>query len=143
MSDYHPPLDDMRFVLEHVVGLKDLPSHADMGEINMELVESVLSFNNRKRLQRGLRRISRWRLERRALHHGIWRYGFTMAFGFSHPRNVAGRKHVLRTLPVIEPRRSRSHPPSWLRRAKGRIFGEINLWRMDRHHEPDGATGRL
>lgn len=43
MSDYHPPLEDMRFVLEHVVGLADLAPHAEMGEINMELVESVLT----------------------------------------------------------------------------------------------------
>ena len=43
MSDYYPPLNDMRFVLEHVVGLKDLADHAEMGEINMELIESVLT----------------------------------------------------------------------------------------------------
>lgn len=43
MSDYHPPLDDMRFVLEHVVGLNDLPDHPEMGAVTMELVESVLT----------------------------------------------------------------------------------------------------
>lgn len=43
MSEYTPPLDDMRFVLEHVVGLNDLATHAEMGDINMELIESVLT----------------------------------------------------------------------------------------------------
>ncbi len=43
MSTYHPPLDDMRFVLEHVVGLNNLAAHTEMGEINMELIESILT----------------------------------------------------------------------------------------------------
>lgn len=43
MSDYHPPLDDMRFILEHVVGMDDLPEHPDLGALNMEMVDSVLT----------------------------------------------------------------------------------------------------
>ncbi len=44
MSDtYHPPLDDIRFVLDHVVGLDELPEHADLGKLDMEMVESVLT----------------------------------------------------------------------------------------------------
>lgn len=43
MSDYHPPLDDMRFVLNHVVGMDDLPEHPDLGKLNDEMVESVLT----------------------------------------------------------------------------------------------------
>lgn len=43
MADYHPPLEDMRFVLEKVVGLDDLPPHPDLGPLNMELIDSVLT----------------------------------------------------------------------------------------------------
>jgi alkylation response protein AidB-like acyl-CoA dehydrogenase len=42
MSEYHPPLEDMRFVLEKVVGLEDLPPHPDLGALNAEMVDSVL-----------------------------------------------------------------------------------------------------
>lgn len=43
MSDYHPPLADMRFVLNHVVGLEALPEHPDLGALDMEMIESVLT----------------------------------------------------------------------------------------------------
>ena len=43
MSDYHPPLDDMRFVLDHVVGLEKLPEHADLGVLDIEMIDSVLT----------------------------------------------------------------------------------------------------
>ena len=43
MSDYHPPLADMRFVLDHVIGLEKLPEHADLGVLDMEMIESVLT----------------------------------------------------------------------------------------------------
>jgi len=42
MSDYNPPLDDMRFVLNHVVGLNELPEHPDLGKIDLDMVDSVL-----------------------------------------------------------------------------------------------------
>ncbi|MEM9469467.1 MAG: acyl-CoA dehydrogenase, partial [Pseudomonadota bacterium] len=42
MSDYHPPLEDMRFVLEHVVGLETLPEHADLGVLDGDMIASVL-----------------------------------------------------------------------------------------------------
>ena len=42
MSDYHPPLHDMRFVLNHVVGLDKLPEHPDFGVIDIDMVNSVL-----------------------------------------------------------------------------------------------------
>ena len=42
MSDYHPPLDDMRFVLNHVVGLEKLPAHPDLGQLDGEMIDSVL-----------------------------------------------------------------------------------------------------
>ncbi len=42
MSDYHPPLDDMRFVLNHVVGLDHLPEHPDLGKLDIDMVDSVL-----------------------------------------------------------------------------------------------------
>jgi len=42
MSDYHPPLNDMRFILDHVVGMDKLPAHPDLGKLDMEMVSSVL-----------------------------------------------------------------------------------------------------
>ena len=42
MSEYHPPLEDMRFVLEKVVGLDELPDHPDLGKLDMEMIDSVL-----------------------------------------------------------------------------------------------------
>jgi alkylation response protein AidB-like acyl-CoA dehydrogenase len=42
MSIYNPPLNDMRFVLEHVVGLDQLPAHPDLGALDMEMIDSVL-----------------------------------------------------------------------------------------------------
>ena len=42
MSDYHPPLADMRFILEHVVGLENLPEHPDLGKLDGEMIDSVL-----------------------------------------------------------------------------------------------------
>ena len=42
MSDYLPPLDDMRFILEHVIGIDDLPEHADLGKLDMDMINSVL-----------------------------------------------------------------------------------------------------
>ena len=40
MSEYNPPLEDMRFVLEKVVGLDDLPEHPDLGKLNLEMIDS-------------------------------------------------------------------------------------------------------
>lgn len=42
MADYFPPLDDMRFVLAHVVGLEQLPEHADLGKLDIDVVGSLL-----------------------------------------------------------------------------------------------------
>ena len=42
MSDYQPPLEDMRFVLSHVVGLENLPEHPDLGKLDGEVIDSVL-----------------------------------------------------------------------------------------------------
>ncbi len=43
MSDYHPPLSDMRFILNHVIGLDKLPEHPDLGALDDEMIESVLT----------------------------------------------------------------------------------------------------
>lgn len=43
MSEYHPPLADMRFVLNHVIGLDQLPEHPDLGVLDSEMIESVLT----------------------------------------------------------------------------------------------------
>jgi len=43
MSDYNPPLADMRFILDHVIGLEKLPEHADLGVLDMDMIESVLT----------------------------------------------------------------------------------------------------
>jgi alkylation response protein AidB-like acyl-CoA dehydrogenase len=38
-----PPLDDMRFVLNHVVGLDQLSEHEDLGVLDIEMIDSVLT----------------------------------------------------------------------------------------------------
>ncbi len=43
MSDYNPPLADMRFILDHVIGLEKLSEHADLGVLDMDMIESVLT----------------------------------------------------------------------------------------------------
>lgn len=43
MSDYMPPLDDMRFLLDHVIGLDQLPEHPDLGTLDIDMVDSVLT----------------------------------------------------------------------------------------------------
>lgn len=43
MTDYNPPLDDMRFILDHVVGLDQLPEHEDLGTLDIDMVDSVLT----------------------------------------------------------------------------------------------------
>jgi alkylation response protein AidB-like acyl-CoA dehydrogenase len=42
MTDYNPPLSDMRFVLEHVVGLDRLEEHPDLGKLDGDMVSSIL-----------------------------------------------------------------------------------------------------
>ncbi|MCI5059992.1 MAG: acyl-CoA dehydrogenase [Alphaproteobacteria bacterium] len=42
MSDYTPPLEDMQFLLDHVIGLDKLPDHPDLGKIDSEMVDSIL-----------------------------------------------------------------------------------------------------
>ncbi|NQZ14294.1 MAG: acyl-CoA dehydrogenase [Alphaproteobacteria bacterium] len=42
MSDYHPPLQDIRFVLEHVIELESLPEHPDLGTLDAEMIDSIL-----------------------------------------------------------------------------------------------------
>lgn len=42
MSDYQPPLADMRFVLDHVVGFDKLPEHPDLGKLDIDMIDSVL-----------------------------------------------------------------------------------------------------
>ncbi|MEM9470249.1 MAG: acyl-CoA dehydrogenase [Pseudomonadota bacterium] len=41
MSDYLPPLEDIRFLLEHVIGLEQLPEHPDLGKLDIEMLDSV------------------------------------------------------------------------------------------------------
>jgi alkylation response protein AidB-like acyl-CoA dehydrogenase len=43
MADYTPPLDDMRFLLDHVIGLGQLAEHEDLGVLDIEMVDSVLT----------------------------------------------------------------------------------------------------
>ena len=43
MSDYHAPLTDMLFLLEHVIGLENLPPHPDLGTLDINMVDSVLT----------------------------------------------------------------------------------------------------
>ena len=43
MSDYHPPLQEMRFLLEEVIGLDALPEHSELGKLDGEMIESVLT----------------------------------------------------------------------------------------------------
>ncbi len=43
MSDYHPPLQEMRFLLEDVIGLDQLPEHSELGKLDGEMVESILT----------------------------------------------------------------------------------------------------
>lgn len=42
MPDYTPPIDDMKFVLSHVVGLDRLPEHPDFGVLEADVVGSIL-----------------------------------------------------------------------------------------------------
>lgn len=42
MTDYTPPIDDMMFVLDSVVGLQKLPEHPDLGALDAEMVASIL-----------------------------------------------------------------------------------------------------
>ena len=42
MSDYNPPLHDIRFLLEHVIGLEGLPEHPDLGKLDADMIDSVL-----------------------------------------------------------------------------------------------------
>jgi len=43
MSDYNAPLHDMRFILEDVIGLDGLAEHPDLGKLDMDMIESVLT----------------------------------------------------------------------------------------------------
>ena len=43
MSDYYPPLQEMRFLLEEVIGLDELPEHSELGKLDGEMIESVLT----------------------------------------------------------------------------------------------------
>lgn len=43
MSDYHPPLNDIRFVLQYVIGLENLPPHEDLGQLDIEMIDSILT----------------------------------------------------------------------------------------------------
>ncbi len=43
MSDYHPPLADMRFLLNSVIGLEKLPEHPDLGALDIDMIDSVLT----------------------------------------------------------------------------------------------------
>lgn len=42
MTDYTPPLHDMKFLLDHVIGIDRLPEHPDLGKLDMETIDSVL-----------------------------------------------------------------------------------------------------
>lgn len=42
MSNYMPPLDDMAFLLNDVIGLDMLKEHEDLGKLDIEMVQSVL-----------------------------------------------------------------------------------------------------
>lgn len=42
MPSYTPPIEDMMFVLEHVVGLNDLPEHEAFGKLDADTVRSIL-----------------------------------------------------------------------------------------------------
>lgn len=43
MSDYYPPVEDIRFILGHVVGLDELPEHPDLGQLDLEMIDSVVT----------------------------------------------------------------------------------------------------
>ncbi|MEM6811035.1 MAG: acyl-CoA dehydrogenase [Pseudomonadota bacterium] len=42
MSDYSPPIADMRFILEHVIESDRLPEHEDLGQLDGDMMYSVL-----------------------------------------------------------------------------------------------------
>lgn len=122
MPDYFPPLKDMRFVLEHVVGLSSLPAHPDLGVIDGEMTDAILDpaaklaaevlapINHRgdqegASLKTGdVTTAPGWKeayaayregLERRPVFARVWRAGTAVAARLRGAGNVAGGEYVL------------------------------------------------
>ena len=168
---YTAPLADMRFALREVAGLgkvAELPGYEHAtddtrrcgarggGQAGRQRARAAQPRGRQGRRQAGERRgahraglhrhlqgIRRRRLELPALRPGIRRPGHAVAPCRHRAGDVAGGQHGLRPGAAAEPGRDRRHPPSRLGRAEGHLPAQDDLRRMDRHHEPHRAAGRL
>ena len=168
---YTAPLADMRFALREVAGLgrvADLPGyeHATDDTVDAVLEEAAkLAGNGLAPLNReGDKGAPSWKTawSRTAPGFaGIYKEfvaGGWNSLPFDPEFGGQGMPWLLATtvqemwqaanmgfglVPAAEPGRDRRHPPSRLGRAEGHLPGQDDLGRMDRHHEPDRAAGRL
>ena len=170
MTGYTPPLDDMRFVLHHVADLeRDRPPAGLRGgdagpgrrhpgggrQVRGERAGAAQPERrsparparerrraHARRLQGGLCRLRRGRLERPAVPRAMGRPGPALDGRDRGGRDVAQRQHGVRPLPAADPGRRGAAVGVRHRGAEGALSRQAGQRRMDRQHVPDRAACR-
>jgi hypothetical protein len=171
MSDYDPPLDDIRFVLDEVVDLASLAklerfAHAEpdlvhgvvdeAGRFVADLIAPLNTVGDRNHSRRNedgsvtTPRLRRRLPRRRGRRLGIGpvsgrarRRGFPGARGDRDRRARGVREPGVLAVPRPHPGRDPPAARPRKRGAAGHVPAQAGDRRVDRHHEPDRARRRL
>jgi alkylation response protein AidB-like acyl-CoA dehydrogenase len=170
MTPYVPPLDDIRFALQHMAGLEHISRLPGCAAAAPDLVDQVLEEagkfaahelaplnaagdRERARLDNGAVRTPKGYKE------AYWKFVEGGWHGLPFPEEWGGQSlpwsvaipvwemwhSAIRVLPVPDPHpgRGRAAAPSWHRGAARALPAQAGERRVDRHHVPDRAARRL
>jgi acyl-CoA dehydrogenase len=168
---YRAPLGDIACTLRQVAGLDRLMADGLAPELDGDLSAAILAeaarfagerlapLNKHRRhgrradrgwpchpaarLGRGLSRLDGRRLERPDGGPAAGRPGAARADPGRLLGNLERRQSGLRAGPAAHRRRHRCARRPWRRAASARLSAQARLRRVDGHHEPDRAAGRL
>src|SRR5271156_2009927 len=171
MTAYRAPLQDMRFVINELAGLKTLAALPGYEEVTPELAEAVLDEAARlasevlaplnkpgdeagrvldqgrrrrgRRLWRSIPTFRRQRLERPRRRPRIWRTRAAGAGGRRGRGNVELGQHVFRALPSAYRRGDGGDQGACFRRAEDALSAKARQRRVVGHDESDRTAGRF
>ena len=171
MTAYQAPIRDMIFAMKEIGGLARIAALPGNEEVSDDLIEAIfeearkfagdvlapLNHPGDKQgcvckdgvvttpdgVKEAYRRLLRERLARHARLARTWRPGPAGPRLHAGAGNVDGGESGFFAVPDADARRHCRHRPSRLGRPEGALSAEHGRRDLDRHDEPDRASGRL
>ena len=171
MAEYTAPLRDMKFVIKELIGLEAVSSLPGCEEVAPDLVDAVLEEagkfatgvlsplnwarrpprlqaagrrgHHAARVQGRLPSVPRGRLAGVELRSALRRSGLAVPAGPQRVGDLERGEHELLPRAHAHQRRSPRRRAPRHRRAQAALSAQARIGRVDGHHEPHRAAGRL